>query len=654
MTFQVAVQGTAPLSFQWYSNGAPLSDNGHYFGSMETNLTIMDFQPADIGNYTLVVTNYVGSITSVVATLNILNPIITSQPQSQSTVGGGTVTFSVSTTGQQPFNYQWLLNGTNLDGATNNPLILSNILLSQSGTYSVVVSNIYSAVLSSNATLTVQSMDISYLSGSQIVPAGGNVQFIVGVEGQQPMYYQWLLNGTNLPNTDSDTLTLNNVQLNQAGPYSVVVSNYYGMVTSSVVNLGVLPLAITTQPQSIITWPGNSATFTLNVAGVPPFTYQWFYNGTNFLPGNNTNILVLTNVHASQFGNYSVIVTNNYESITSSIAGLIFSQVAVWGGTSGESNLTTGLTNIIAVTAGGPGYCLALTGSYGAPIGWPQPYPYYYDDPSNFVDIAGAGPAIELGGNGQVFRNSLLLYGFSNIVAITSDLYQYLFLQANGVAIGGGAPVLSNVVAIAQGAADSMALLTNGTVVAWGSNNYGQTNVSPGLTNVIAIAAGYYHGLALTGNGTVVSWGMNQYGQTNVPADLSNVVAIAAGGYHSLALKSNGTVVSWGMNIYGQTNVPSGLTNVIAIAAGEYDSVALIGNGPPMLQIPLINPAYNTNCFIVSLPTLSGRVYSLQYKNSLTETNWIASPLNAGNGKTIIVTDTNATNLQRFYRVRQW
>jgi Regulator of chromosome condensation (RCC1) repeat len=214
--------------------------------------------------------------------------------------------------------------------------------------------------------------------------------------------------------------------------------------------------------------------------------------------------------------------------------------------------------------------------------------------------------------------------------------------------------VLSNVVAVAQGEAHSMALLRNGTVVAWGNNFYGQTNVPSGLTNVIAIAAGYYHSLALTGNGTVVAWGANFNGQTTAPPGLSNVVAIAAGGYHNLALMSNGTVVSWGMNIYGQTNVPSGLTNVIAIAAGEYDSVALIGNGPPVAQIALANPTYNTNSFSISVPSQSGRVYSLQYKNSLTDTNWIALPLNAGNGTNIIVTDKSATNSQRFYHVQQW
>jgi hypothetical protein len=113
-------------------------------------------------------------------------------------------------------------------------------------------------------------------------------------------------------------------------------------------------------------------------------------------------------------------------------------------------------------------------------------------------------------------------------------------------------------------------------VVAWGDNNYGQTNVPDGLSNVVAIAAGDYHSLALTYDGRVVAWGFNTSGQANVPGGLSNLVAIAAGGEHSLALTAEGRVVSWGANEYGQTTVPGGLSNVVAIAAGFFHSLALL------------------------------------------------------------------------------
>ena len=84
-----------------------------------------------------------------------------------------------------------------------------------------------------------------------------------------------------------------------------------------------------------------------------------------------------------------------------------------------------------------------------------------------------------------------------------------------------------------------------------------------GLSGVVAIAAGAEHSLALLNNGTVMAWGNNEQGElgngtttnTAVPVavtGLSHVVAIAAGGYHSLALLENGTVMAWGENEYGQ------------------------------------------------------------------------------------------------------
>jgi len=260
------------------------------------------------------------------------------------------------------------------------------------------------------------------------------------------------------------------------------------------------------------------------------------------------------------------------------------------------------------------------------------------------------------------FPGPYLVSQWSNIVAISSYYYDNrAALATSGVValelpLAGGPPFVSpsNVVAISVGHSHNLALKIDGTVIAWGNNYYGQTNVPPGLSNVIAIAAGDSHSLALRSDGTVIGWGLDASGQTNAPAGLSNVVAIAAGGFHSLALKSDGTVVAWGLNNYGQTNVPARLTNVVAIAAGEYHSMALIGDGPPVVQTLLANPTIGTNGFSVSFPTQSGRVYVLQYKNSLAETNWISLPLAAGNGGTLTLTDLTTTDFGRFYRVLQW
>lgn len=62
--------------------------------------------------------------------------------------------------------------------------------------------------------------------------------------------------------------------------------------------------------------------------------------------------------------------------------------------------------------------------------------------------------------------------------------------------------------------------------------------------NAIAIGAGELFSLAVRSDGTVVAWGHNGFGQTNVPAGLAGVVAVTGGSSHAAALKGDGTVVA--------------------------------------------------------------------------------------------------------------
>ncbi len=167
--------------------------------------------------------------------------------------------------------------------------------------------------------------------------------------------------------------------------------------------------------------------------------------------------------------------------------------------------------------------------------------------------------------------------------------------------------------AVAGGEAFSLALLANGTVMAWGENGFGQLGDGTtegmsdvpvpvsGLGEVAMIAAGGNHSLALLSNETVVAWGYNAFGQlgngTTISSDLpvpvsglSEVTAIAAGANYSLALLRDGTVMAWGSNESGELGdgsttqsdkpVPvSGLAEVSAIAAGNGVSTALLQNG---------------------------------------------------------------------------
>ncbi len=150
----------------------------------------------------------------------------------------------------------------------------------------------------------------------------------------------------------------------------------------------------------------------------------------------------------------------------------------------------------------------------------------------------------------------------------------------------------------------------------WGENTYGQvgdtttthrslpTQIAGGYTDIVSIEGAIFHTLALRSNGTLLAWGYNIKGQVGdgtttqrnspvVVAGLTNVIAVASGGSHSLALLSDGTIRAWGANDYGQigdgtttdrlTSVAViGITSAnpaVAIAGGGNSSYALLADG---------------------------------------------------------------------------
>jgi hypothetical protein len=118
---------------------------------------------------------------------------------------------------------------------------------------------------------------------------------------------------------------------------------------------------------------------------------------------------------------------------------------------------------------------------------------------------------------------------------------------------------------------------SDGSVVAWGDNQYGQCNVPapPAGLSYVEVAAGLHHTVARRSDGSVVAWGWNNSGQCIVPplpAGLS-YVEVAAGDYHTVARRSDGSVIVWGGNVYGQLNVPAlpaGLSYVEVDAGGDH------------------------------------------------------------------------------------
>ncbi len=127
-------------------------------------------------------------------------PVITSQPTNQSVYAGDTATFTVAATGAQPLSYQWYFNtSTPLTNATNATLTLTNVQVNQAGTYSVLASNVFGSILSSNAMLAVNPLNHfawSVIPSPQFV----DMPFQVTVTAQDP--------SNNTVTNFSDTVTI--------------------------------------------------------------------------------------------------------------------------------------------------------------------------------------------------------------------------------------------------------------------------------------------------------------------------------------------------------------------------------------------------------------------------------------------------------------
>ena len=365
------------------------------------------------GIYKAVVQNTFGSTPSATATLEVESPpTITQHPQSLSIAKDGNATFNVTASGTN-ITYQWQKDGVSLAGETNSTLTIQDANGSDSGQYSVAVSNEHGSVISQPATLVVQVPPVIVLqpTGQEAVK-GNNVKLTVRGQGGENLIYTWKKNGVDqghgiqitehLQQFDSihrkwlknaqgnwcfinpqgqlfqngkpyhvgvefwtnpagligpNMLILNNVSAAEAGSYVCVVSNQFGSLTSqtAVVNVHAPPV-ITAQPVSVLIDLNSTATFTVQTGGVG-LSYQWFKDGLTI--SNETNsTLTIHNANTSNMGEYRCRVSNNYGAITSEKATLALRIPPVFTGQPADVNGTNGQNKWLRVKVSSP---LAVT-----------------------------------------------------------------------------------------------------------------------------------------------------------------------------------------------------------------------------------------------------------------------------------------------------
>jgi hypothetical protein len=235
-------------------------------------------------------------------------PLILAHPQSQTTVAGSNVSYFVSANGTA-LNFRWRLNGNVIPGETNAALVVSNIQLTQTGLYSVVVFNRAGSAISLNATQSVLSpVTFTLHPTNQNVLPGTNVTLSAFAAGNGTVRYQWQFEGTNIPNATNASYSFSNASLTNHGNYSVVaIDDVSTAVSSNAFIFVLIRPGYVQQPQAITVLQGQTAIFSVVVTGAPPIWYRWIRGGTPYVT-SSVPVLVLTNNQASV--SIRVAVTN--------------------------------------------------------------------------------------------------------------------------------------------------------------------------------------------------------------------------------------------------------------------------------------------------------------------------------------------------------
>ncbi|MBI5388535.1 MAG: lamin tail domain-containing protein [Verrucomicrobia bacterium] len=383
VAFTLGVSADPGVVFQWRFNGTDL------VGATNSTLTKTGVLPADTGAYTVLVTNAGLFEMSAPALLTVLtNPIILVQPQDQAALPTSNVLFSVMATSSTPLRYQWHFNGANLPNATNRTLLLTNTSASHVGTYDVLVTDSFGSVLSGPAQFTqLIKPGVAQQPTPRTVTAyvGDTVAYTIVVSNTTtlPVGYRWRRNGsavaTNLVSSYSNTLTLANVQLAHAGAYDVAITNLAGNASPATSARCFLTVMEVLADRAVPL--GSNATFNLVITNGSPsgasntLNFSWWFQGTNRLSAGATPAfasLTITNVQASNFGPYTVVVTNAAGTYASQTATLSLAEPPVIVGQPTNQTVSAGADAAFAVTVTGSaplGYRWWFNGTNAVPGG---------------------------------------------------------------------------------------------------------------------------------------------------------------------------------------------------------------------------------------------------------------------------------------------
>jgi len=430
-TFTVVANGLGTLTYQWRKNGMNIA------GATGPSYTIVALAYADAGSYDVVVTNYIGSITSATAVLTVNPPAVISSlsPTRQVLNPGQNLNLSVTATGVGPLTYQWTRNGRLISGATGSTYSVPGVTFDHAGWYLVYVTD-------NNGTTRSAPIFVSIKPDGTPIPP----------RQLRALYYY---NNTAPALTDVVSIASgesHSLALRSDGSVYAWGANDQGQAT--------VPAGLN---DAIAVAAGGSGSLALRSEGT---VVAW---------GGSSGIGPLT--VPANLGDVVAVATSGAHSLALKSDGT----VVAWGyNYYGQATVPVGLTDVVAISARNS-YSLALR-SNGTVVAWGELANTSATPPTNLTDViaiaAGETHAMALRNDGTVVE-----WGF---------YYQNQFIPTKALPSN-----LTDVMAIATGSQTSFAVKSDGTVVGWGNLYDALSGSIVELDKVISISAGYSSYVAL-------------------------------------------------------------------------------------------------------------------------------------------------------------
>jgi hypothetical protein len=307
ITFSVTATPDDGLTYQWRKDGVDIPAAN---GSTYTIVAQME----NAGDYDVIVSNPCGATPSEVATLLVADawPNIVEPPAGDTVCEAESVTFTVTAEGPEPLSYQWYFGGQPIVGATEPSYTIDSAVIGDTGSYRVEVANPCGSDMSAPATLTVLDEAPTIAEQPQAVTAceGATVAFTVTPAGDPPFEYQWYKDGAEIDGATGESYTAEDITVDDAGAYSVVVTNACGLAESDAATLTVnTAVVITGQPASQQLCEGSLVIFSVQTTGTGPIGYQWYKDGEE-IEGATQAAYTIASITPADAGSYSVEVTN--------------------------------------------------------------------------------------------------------------------------------------------------------------------------------------------------------------------------------------------------------------------------------------------------------------------------------------------------------